>query len=68
MEVPAIRDDLSDKAPKGLSHGFGINAVLTGVPVTTLKKWMRHAKLETTSIYLDAVGAEERELAARMWD
>ena len=56
------------QTPKGLRHGFGINAILSGVPVTKLQKWMGHAKLETTSIYLDAVGAEEREIAARMWN
>ena len=66
MDAAGIADG-PHKTPKGLRHGFGINAILSGVPVTKLKTWMGHAKLETTSIYLDAVGAEERELAARMW-
>ena len=56
------------QSPKGLRHGFGVEAILAGVPVTTLKKWMGHAKLTTTAIYLDVVGAEEREIAARMWN
>lgn len=55
------------KSPKALRHGFGINAILCGVPVTKLQRWMGHAKLETTAIYVDAVGAEERDIAARMW-
>jgi integrase len=55
------------RSPKGLRHGFGMNAILKGVPVTSLKTWMGHAKLETTAIYLEAVGAESREIAARMW-
>lgn len=61
-------EDGAHQTPKGLRHGFGINAILSGVPVTTLQKWMGHSKLETTSLYLDAVGAEEREIAARMWN
>lgn len=66
MDAAEIEDG-AHKTPKGLRHGFGINAVLSGVPVTSLQKWMGHSSLKTTSIYLDAVGAEERELAARMW-
>ena len=66
MDTAGIEDG-AHKTPKGLRHGFGINAILSGVPVTSLQKWMGHSSLKTTSIYLDAVGAEERELAARMW-
>jgi hypothetical protein len=29
---------------------------------------MGHRSLETTAIYVDAVEAESREIAARMWD
>ena len=53
--------------PKGLRHGFGMSAILSGVPVTTLRVWMGHATLNTTSIYLQAVAAEDRQIAARMW-
>ncbi len=55
------------RTPKGLRHGFGMAAILSGVPVTTLRVWMGHATLNTTSIYLQAVAAEDREIAARMW-
>jgi integrase len=54
--------------PKGLRHDFGIKAV-TGdkpVPMNMVKKWLGHADLKTTSIYVDAVGAEEDQLAGRM--
>jgi integrase/recombinase XerD len=67
MDMAEI-DDGAHKSPKGLRHGFGINAVLSGVPVTSLQTWMGHSTLEITSIYLNAVGAEEREIAARMWN
>jgi integrase len=54
-------------SPKGLRHGFGVNAISKGVPLNMLSKWMGHAQLSTTAIYADAVGAEEKNIAARMW-
>ena len=51
---------------KGLRHGFAVYAV-TKVPITMVKKWLGHAKLETTEIYLNIVGDEEREIAKRLW-
>lgn len=53
--------------PKGLRHGFGLHALRSGVPINLVKRWLGHARLETTEIYLQAVGVEEREIAARMW-
>ncbi|MEE8585673.1 MAG: hypothetical protein V3T83_12570 [Acidobacteriota bacterium] len=41
---------------------------MKGVPLHMLRKWMGHAKIETTAIYADAIGEEQRELAARMWE
>lgn len=54
-------------SPKGLRHGFGVAAVQSGVQLNLVQKWLGHADLSTTSIYTDAIGAEEREIAARMW-
>lgn len=53
--------------PKGLRHGFGLHALRSGVPINLVKRWLGHARLETTEIYLQAIGTEEREIAARMW-
>lgn len=53
--------------PKGLRHAFGVNAVQTDVPLNMLQKWLGHANINTTTIYTDAMGAEEREIAQRMW-
>lgn len=53
--------------PKGLRHGFGIHAIHSGVPINLVQRWLGHARLETTAIYLQAMGSEEREIAARMW-
>ncbi|AXK81572.1 site-specific integrase [Pseudolabrys taiwanensis] len=53
--------------PKGLRHGFGLHAVRSGVPINFIQRWLGHARMETTAIYLQAMGVEEREIAARMW-
>ncbi|MEJ6404324.1 tyrosine-type recombinase/integrase [Yoonia sp. 2307UL14-13] len=54
-------------SPKGLRHGFGIHALQSDVPLNLLQKWMGHADIETTAIYANACGPEERAIAARMW-
>ena len=59
--------DGPQRSPKGLRHGFGINAAVNGVPLNMLQKWMGHAQLSTTAIYADAIGKEEQHIAARMW-
>ncbi|MDW3191274.1 MAG: site-specific integrase [Cytophagales bacterium] len=51
---------------KGLRHGFAVHAVSI-VPLTLVKKWLGHAKLETTEIYLNIIGKEEREIAKLIW-
>lgn len=53
--------------PKGLRHGFGLHAIQCGVPLNLVQRWLGHARMETTSIYLQAMGAEERQIAGRMW-
>jgi integrase len=53
--------------PRGLRHSFGVGGAQAGIPVTLLQRWLGHAKLTTTAIYLDAAGPEERDIAARFW-
>jgi integrase len=53
--------------PKGLRHGFGVNAFQSNVPPHLIQRWLGHASLRTTAIYGDVMGSEERTLAARMW-
>lgn len=53
--------------PKGLRHGFGVNAIKKGIPLNMLEKWLGHAQLSTTAIYANAIGQEEQDIAARMW-
>jgi integrase len=53
--------------PKGLRHGFGVANAEHKVPMATTQKWLGHSSLETTAIYQQATGREERALAARLW-
>jgi len=53
--------------PKGLRHGFGVNAFQSLVPPHLVQRWMGHASLKSTAIYGDVIGPEECAFAARMW-
>jgi len=53
--------------PKGLRHGYGIALAQRDVMLPQIKRWMGHARLQTTEIYLQAVGEQEREFADRLW-
>ena len=65
MRARAIAGPMA--SPKGLRHGFGIRAAGRNVPTNLIQRWMGHASPDTTAIYLDAIGAEERQFASRMW-
>ncbi len=66
MDEAGIADG-AHKCPKGLRHGFGVHALGRGVPLNMLSKWLGHSSLETTAIYANALGEEQRDIAARMW-
>ena len=59
--------DGSQACPKGLRHGFGIACAENNVPVSLIMSWLGHASIETTIIYLNAVGKEEQGFAKRTW-
>jgi integrase len=65
MEAAGL--DGPQASPKGLLHGFGVAAVSAGIPLNLVQKWLGHAQLSTTAIYANAVGAEEKDVAQRMW-
>jgi site-specific recombinase XerD len=44
-----------------------VAAVSAGIPLNLVQKWLGHAQLSTTAIYADAAGAEEKDIAQRMW-
>jgi len=67
-EVMEIADVTGPHATaKGLRHGFAVAALERGIPLNLLQKWLGHARLTTTAIYGDAVGAEERKMAEKLW-
>jgi len=66
--MQAARLDGPHASPKGLRHGFGVAAVSAGIPLNLVQKWLGHAQLTTTAIYANAVGAEEKDIARRMWE
>lgn len=53
--------------PKGLRHGFAIALASKGVVLPTVQRLLGHSSLQTTSIYLDFTGPEERDLVSRVW-
>jgi integrase len=55
-------------SPKGLRHGFGVRAANKTRQPRAVQKWLGHRDLNTTAIYMDVQGEEERELAARLWE
>ena len=59
--------DGAKACPKGLRHSFAVAAIQNGVPLNLVQKWLGHARIETTAIYADATGAEERRIANRLW-
>jgi integrase len=65
MTVAGIIGNMA--SPKGLRHGFAIACIGKNIPLPTIQKWLGHARLETTAIYLDVSGEEERKLARRLW-
>jgi site-specific recombinase XerD len=53
--------------PKGLRHGYGVNATLSGVQLHMLQRWMGHASIRTTAIYATVLGPDQLKLADQMW-
>ena len=53
---------------KGLRHGFAVSAIENNIPLNLIKNWMGHSSIETTAIYLNVSGQEERNFAKRMWN
>jgi integrase/recombinase XerD len=54
-------------SPKGLRHGMAVACLAQRIPLSTVQRWLGHARLETTAIYLEVSGDEERALAKRLW-
>lgn len=53
--------------PKGLRHAFAVACVSENIPLPILQRLLGHAHLQTTGIYLELIGEDERELISRIW-
>lgn len=65
--MQAAGPDRPEASPKGLRLGVGIAAVSAGIPLNPVQKWLGHAQFISMAIEADAVGAEEKDIARRMW-
>lgn len=54
--------------PKGLRHSFAIKHQLLKTPETMIAQWLGHADTSMMAVYGRAVGAEDRELASKLWE
>ena len=54
-------------SPKGLRHGFGVRMAQKTRNPRLIQKWLGHTSLDTTAIYMDLVGEEERAEAINAW-
>src|SRR6202035_2323686 len=42
--------------PRGLRPRLGLHAIRSGVPLNLVQRWLGHASMHTTAIYLQAIG------------
>jgi integrase/recombinase XerD len=54
--------------PKGLRHSFAIKHQLLKTPESMTAQWLGHADTSMMAVYGRAVGAEDRELASKLWE
>lgn len=54
--------------PKGMRHGFGVRMAQKTRNPRLIQKLLGHKYLETTAIYMDLVGEEERAEVVGAWD
>lgn len=54
-------------SPKGLRHGFGVRLAQKTRNPRLVQKLLGHKSLETTAIYMDLVGEEERAEVVSAW-
>jgi integrase/recombinase XerD len=55
-------------SPRGLRHAFGVGTLAAGIPLNIVQRLLGHSSIETTTIYTDAVGPEQRAMVSRFWN
>lgn len=53
--------------PKGFRHQYGCHGVGCGLPESLVGRLLGHSSAKSTRVYTYVVNAEERAMAARMW-
>jgi integrase/recombinase XerD len=53
--------------PRGLRHAFGVRAMQRRIPMPLTQRWMGHARLSTTAIYMNICGPDEFAFAEQFW-
>ncbi len=51
----------SARDAQGTAARLCVHAIQSGVPINLVQRWLGHASMATTAIYLDVVGREERK-------
>ena len=52
---------------RGFRHCFGHGHCRHNTPLHIIQRWLGHAQLSTTAIYMGLSGSEERHFARRLW-
>ena len=65
MQAAGIEGDHA--SPKGLRHGFGVRLAQKTRNPRLVQKLLGHKSLETTAIYMDLMGEEERTEVIEAW-
>lgn len=54
-------------SPRGLRHAFGVRAMQQRIPMPLAQRWMGHARLSSTAIYMSVCGPDELAFAEQFW-
>jgi integrase len=62
VQIPGRR-----ASPRGLRHAFGVRAMQQGIYMHITQRWLGHARLTTTAIYMSVCGPDEMAFAEQFW-
>ena len=65
MQAADIHGSLA--TARALRHTFGVHAIMQGIPLHLVQRWLGHANISITAVYTQVLGPEERTIAKRMW-
>lgn len=65
--MAAANIDGPQAAPRGLRHQFGVQALRANLSLPLTQRLLGHASPNTTVIYQQVAGDDERDLVGRLW-